>query len=396
MLGGSCVFAKQLNIIDYSLSTIWRRRYKSLGVMAVFAGVIFLLASFQMTAKALTRAASESLAYAPEILIQKMKAGRQESIPVDYGEALTGIFGVRAVTPRVWGYYFHETSGANLTILGLDPAAMPLGDQLSQAIDSHRLPQDHEAVAGAGAKAALAGSGSPIFSLFRPDLTLKAFTIAGAFKPATDLLTHDTLYMSLADARDLFAMPEALATDLCVTVVNTKEVSTIARKIASLLPDTRVLTRAQIQKTYQAVFGWRSGFASICLLTALTSFIIFAWDKASGLTPEEKKEISVLKIIGWQTADILVLRFWEAMIVSFLSFAVGFTLAYVHVAFFDAALFRPIMLGWSVLHPALRLVPTVDLSEFLLVLCLTVVPYLAATVIPAWRSAIIPADSALN
>ncbi|MBA3015355.1 MAG: FtsX-like permease family protein [Proteobacteria bacterium] len=364
--------------------------------MVVFAAVIFLLASFQMTTKALTVAAGESLSYAPEILIQKMKAGRQESIPVNYMEKLTGIFGIRSITPRVWGYYFHEISGANFTILGLDPSAMPLGDQLSRAIDSGNSPGTHETVVGEGARSALAGSGSSLFSLFRPDLTLKSFTIVGTFKPETDLLTYDSLFMPLGDARDLFALSDDMVTDLCVTVANPKEVSTIAKKIASLLPDTRVVTREQVQKTYQAVFGWRSGFASICLLTALTSFIIFAWDKASGLTPEEKKEISVLKIVGWQTSDILTLRFWEAVIVSLVAFLVGYTLAYVHVAFFDATLFRPIMLGWSVLHPALRLIPSVDLSEFILVLCLTVVPYLAATVIPAWRSAIIRADSALN
>lgn len=387
---------KQLNIIDYSLSSIWRRRFKSLGVTVVFAGVIFLLASFQMTTKALTTVAGESLAAAPEITIQKMRAGRQESIPVAYQAKLGAIFGIETITPRVWGYYFNETKGANYTIVGLDPLSMPLGDQLVQAIADGSLPKEHEAVLGQGVQASLNSSGSSMFSLFRPDLTLKPLTIAGTFKPATNLLTYDTLFMTLQDARDLFAMGDDMATDLCVTVANPNEVPTIAKKIAALLPDTRVVTRAQIQKTYQAVFGWRSGFASICLLTALTSFIIFAWDKASGLTPEEKKEISILKIIGWQTSDVLVLRFWEGVIVSTVSFAVGYTLAYVHVSFFEASLFRPILIGWSVLHPAMRLIPSVDLGETLLVLCLTVVPYLAATVIPAWRSAIIPADSALN
>lgn len=390
-------FARQANIIDYSLSSLWRRRFKSLGVMVVFAGVIFLLASFQMTTKALTNAASDILAFAPEITIQKMKAGRQESIPLEYKEKLAVILGIRAITPRIWGYYFNETSGANYTVLGLDPFSMPLGDQLGEAIDTGALPLDHEAVLGQGVFAELAGGGDAvIFSLFRPDLSLKTFSRAGVFKAETNILTYDTLFMNLDDARDLFALPADMATDLCVTVANPNEVQTIAKKIAALLPDTRVVTRQQIQKTYQGVFGWRSGFASICLLTALAAFIIFAWDKASGLTPEERKEISILKIIGWQTSDVLTLRFWEGVIVSTVSFVVGYTLAYVHVSFFEASLFRPVLLGWSVLHPALRLVPSVELGETLLILCLTVVPYLAATIIPAWRAAIIPADSALN
>jgi len=389
-------FEKQLNLIDYSLSSLWRRRFKSLGVMVVFAGVIFLLASFQMTTKALTSLAADSLAFAPEITIQKMRAGRQESIPVAYQARLGEILGIKAITPRVWGYYFNETKGANYTILGLDPLSMPLGDRLGQAIDGRRLPQEHEVVLGQGVQGAASGSGSSMISLFRPDLSLKALTIVGNFRPETDFLTYDTLFMGLDDARDLFALPADMVTDLCVTVANPSEVATIAKKIAALLPDTRVVTRQQIQKTYQAVFGWRSGFASVCLLTALTSFIIFAWDKASGLTPEEKKEIAILKMVGWQTADVLALRFWEGVIVSLLSFAVGYTLAYLHVSFFEAALFRPILVGWSVIHPAIPLRPTVNLGETLLVLCLTVVPYLTATIIPSWRAAIIPADSAMN
>ncbi len=386
--------SRQLNVIDYSLSSLWRRRFKSVSVMVVFAAVIFLLASFQMTTKALTQTASRLLVMAPEITIQKMRAGRQEPIPVAYREKLAGIFGIRRITPRVWGYYFNETHAANLTVIGVDPRLMPLGEKLAAAIDTGRLPGDHEVVLGQGAEELLGEN--RIISLFRPDLSLKPLTVVGRFRPATDLLTYDTLFLPPDDARDLFSLPPELATDLCVTVANPSEVDTIAKKIAALLPGTRVLTRGQIEKTYHAVFGWRSGFASVCLLTVLTSFIIFAWDKASGLTPEERREIGILKIVGWQTADVILLRFWEGVIVALLSFVAGYTLAYIHVAFFDAGLFRPIMLGWSVLHPRLRLSPGVEVGDVLLVLCLTVVPYLAATVVPAWRAAIIRADSALN
>jgi len=44
----------------------------------------------------------------------------------------------------------------------------------------------------------------------------------------------------------------------------------------------------------------------------------------------------------------------------------------------------------------LSLVPALALGDFLLLAAFTVLPYLAATVIPAWRSATVPADSALG
>ena len=202
--------------------------------------------------------------------------------------------------------------------------------------------------------------------------------------------------MNIEDARDLFQVAPGVVTDLCVYVANKDEVANIAKKMANVLPDCRILTRYQIAKTYQVVFGWRSGFASVCLLTALTAFVIFAWDKASGLSPEERREIAILKILGWETSDILAVRFWEGVLVSIISFAIGASLAYAHVLFFEASFFKPLMLGWSVIRPPLGLAPVFRFGDAVLLLSFSVLPYLAATVIPAWRCAIVPPDAAVK
>ena len=99
-------FTKHLNILDYALSSLWRRRMKNMSVLVVFAGVIFLVASFQLVTQALTETAALALRKTPEITVQKMSAGRQVEIPLDYLNRLASIFGIREVVPRVWGYYF--------------------------------------------------------------------------------------------------------------------------------------------------------------------------------------------------------------------------------------------------------------------------------------------------
>jgi lipoprotein-releasing system permease protein len=390
---------KQLNILDYALSSLWRRRLKSLSVLLVFAAVIFLLASFQMVTQALSDKARQVLAHTPEITLQKMSAGRQEAIPLAYSEQLAGIFGIRRVVPRIWGYYFDEVHLANYTVMGLETEEMPEGGRLDTTLAWGRMPGTDEqgrVVVGPSIQKALDPDGRHVFSLFRPDLSLKTLEISGEFSRDTGILTHDLIVMGLADARDLFAVPVGLVTDLCVYVANPQEIETIARKISEALPSVRVLTRPQIQKTYQVVFGWRSGFGSICLLTALAAFVILAWDKASGLSPEERREIAILKVLGWETRDILAVRFWESVIVSGLACLLGLTAAYIHVVYFAGSLFRPVLMGWSVLRPDLQLVPSITAGDILLILAFTVIPYLAATVIPAWRSATVPADSALG
>ncbi len=390
---------RHLNILDYSLSSLWRRKMKNISVLLVFAGVIFLVASFQMVTHALTETAERALRSTPEITIQKMSAGRQVNIPVDYAEQLTTIFGIRDIVPRVWGYYFDEVNGANYTVMGIDTRRMDLGDKLHLTLEEGSVPDPDAGggvLVGRSLKKTVEEKGGRLLSLFRPDLSQASFEVSGVFKPETDILTNDLIVMNVGDARDLFGLPQDMATDLCVYVTNPSEVATIAKKIADALPDTRVLTRAQISKTYQVVFGWRSGFGSVCLLAALTAFVILAWDKASGLSPEEKREISILKILGWETTDIIAVRFWEGFLMSGLAFVIGCTLAYIHVAFFAASLFRPVLIGWSVIHPSFSLVPSFMVTNFLLIFCFSVLPYLAATVIPAWRSASVPADSALS
>ena len=49
---------------------------------------------------------------------------------------------------------------------------------------------------------------------------------------------------------------------------------------------------------------------------AVIAFCILAWDKATGISAEEKQEIGILKAIGWDTSDVLALKFWEGLIIA--------------------------------------------------------------------------------
>jgi hypothetical protein len=386
---------KHVNILDYALASLWRRRGKNFSVFFVFTFVIFLMASFLFLTRSLLDVAQTTLAQTPEITVQRLVAGRQESIPVAYMDRIQDILGVRQVSARVWGYKFNEVTGANITVMGLASAPPPDGQALAEGRFGH-AGEAGWAVIGQGVVKDLDLGGRRSFSFFRPDLTLKSFAVSGIFAPATNMLTYDLVVTDIADGRDLFGLEAELATDLLVEVVNPLEIATIAGKIAAALPDTRVVTRPHILKTYQAVFSWRSGFAAICLLSALSAFIILAWDKASGMAPEERREIAILKILGWQTTDVLMGRFWEGFALAVVAFAGGTMLAYLHIGHGQALLFRPVMMGWSVLRPGLNVLPVVTPADLVLLFALSVVPYLAATVIPAWRCASVATDAALR
>jgi ABC-type lipoprotein release transport system permease subunit len=134
----------------------------------------------------------------------------------------------------------------------------------------------------------------------------------------------------------------------------------------------------------------------VMLSVAVLSFIIFAWDKATGLSAEERKEIGILKSIGWETADVLLLKFWEGTVISLSAFLAGVILAYGHVFFFSASLFEQALKGWAVLYPQFKLTPAVDPYQLAVLFFLTVVPYTVTTIIPSWRAATVDPDAAMR
>lgn len=66
---------------------------------------------------AIKKEASLILKGAPEIVVQKIVAGRHDLFPVSYIETIKNIRGVASVENRLWGYYYDSLVSANYTLL---------------------------------------------------------------------------------------------------------------------------------------------------------------------------------------------------------------------------------------------------------------------------------------
>ncbi len=371
---------RHLNILEFTLASLLRRRGKNLSLLVIYLLVIFMLASLVFFVSALKREAAIILNDAPDMVVQRLMAGRQDLVPAGYAAEIARIRGVTAVRPRLWGYYYDALNGANYTIMaGDDPATAPGLASVGAGV--------------AKARNLAVGDLLPLISYDKTPLMLEIDTI---FPNESDLIAADLIVISRADFLQLFNFPSGQATDLAVTVRNPKELPTVAAKIVSQFPDSRPVLKSEIQRTYQSIFDWRGGMTLMVLTAALLSFIIFAWDKATGLSAEERKEIGILKSIGWETSDVLLLKFWEGIVISLTAFLLGTVLAYGHVFFLSAPLFAQALKGWSVIYPRFQLVPVVDGYQLAVLFFLTVVPYTTATVIPCWRAATIDPDAAMR
>ena len=371
---------RQRNIIDFTLCSLLRRKGKNVLLMLVYTLVVFVLASVMFFTHAIRKEASMVLKEAPEMVVQRLVAGRHELIPLSYIDEIKQIRGVSFVKGRLWGYYYDPVIGANYTlIVAADDQLSPGKITVGQGVSRARLVVEGDTME------------------FRAhDGAIIELEIGKTISSESELISSDLILISDDDFRRLFGTPRSCATDIVVGVRNPKEIPTVALKIAQLLPDTRQILRDEISRTYDAVFNWRGGIMILIFSGALLAFIIFAWDKASGLGPEERREIGILKAIGWETSDVILMKLWEGMIVSLSSFSFAVILAYLHVFFFSARVFAPVLKGWAVLYPEFKLVPFVDASQVVALFFLSVVPYTVATIIPAWRAATVDPDSIMR
>lgn len=380
-------FEKQRYLIDFTLSCLWRRKGKNISLWTVYTGVIFLLASVMFFTGAIRKEAVQTLDNAPEIIVQRLVAGRQNTIPLRWIEPIAAIPGVQSVTARQWGYYYDSQNGANYTVM--------VNDDLKDSAG--------EILIGAGVSRRRTGSGQG-YPLRKNDrIPFKAYdgsslmlTVKGIFPATSELISSDLILVSEKDFIKLFSFPAGEATDLMLTVKNSREMTTIATKITRIFPDSRPILKQEILRTYEAIFNWRAGLITVILSGSFLAFMILAWDKATGLRADEKREIGILKAIGWETSDILLMKFWEGTSLSLSAFLAGVLLAYLHIFVTDSMLFVPVLKGWSVLYPDFKLTPFISAYEMAVLFFLTVIPYTVATIVPSWRSATIDPDSVMR
>ena len=374
------VIERHRHILDFTLSSLLRRKGKNGALLMVYTLIVFILASVLFFTHALKHEAALVLNEAPEIIVQRTLTGRYQPIPIAWGESIRKINGVTSVRSRLWGYHYDTVFQANYTL----------------TVPTENPPEPGSIDIGSGISRIRAAYPGDIISFAGHDGLPRLFTIRNILDHESQLLTSDLILISEEDYRDFSGIPADQATDIALRVRNPREYATIAGKITKMYPETRPIVRTEIQRTYDAVFGWRSGLIIVIFSAMALAFVIFAWDKASGLSAEERKEIGILKAVGWETSDILLMKFWEGTVVSLTAFLVGTILAYGHVFLTSAPLFAPVLKGWSTLYPAFRLTPFIDFGQVATLFFLTVVPYSVTTIIPSWRAAIIDPDEVMR
>jgi hypothetical protein len=263
---------KQKYLIDFTLSSLARRKAKNLGLLLVYALIVFLLASVMLFTHALRQAATQVLAGAPEIVLQRMVAGRHDLIPPGYLERIGHIRGVQQKEGRLWGYYYDPVVKANYTFM----------------VPNHQDIAAGTLFVGAGMARARGLAIGNLISFRSYSGQLFSFTIAGILPSDSELVSADLVLMSEADFLAFFAIAAGHFTDIALSVANPLEVRNIASKLAQQFPDARPILREEILRTYESIFNWREGIVLALASLTILAFAILAWEK--GFRPVGRRE----------------------------------------------------------------------------------------------------------
>lgn len=375
--------------MSFATRSLQRRWVKSATTLVALAIVAGAFASVAAITQAIRGEAMDSVRSFPDIAVSQLRAGRPTTVSVAEQASIAHISGVAAVRGRVWGYLFLDAIAANVVVVG-----WPTGREteveraLGQALPAIRSSTERWVILGdAVAKAFGAHSNDEL------ELGGSIFRVAAQFSAQTSIVSADTLLMSDRDARTLLHLTERESTDIAVYVPNPDEVQTVAQKIARELPGARVLTRTDVARLYELTYNGRGGILFLALIPTLLALLILAWDRLTGLSVDQRKEIAVLKTVGWSTEEILRVRLVEALLLATAAWVFATLFAGIYVDVLGAPGLLNVLLGWSSLRPTLGPLHTGFAVNTLAIVALVLAPWMVIAVIPAWRSASIePAE----
>jgi len=386
-----------LYILEYALSSILRQKGKNFFILFIFTFLTFLLSSVFFISHSIKHELNSTVDSLPEILVQNLKGGKVYDIELSSLDEILSITGVVDANARVWGYYYFDNAGVNFTIVGVDQYENQYKNSFTKVANQLQETDQSSMIVGIGVKRTMEQNYyKDYFNFIKPDGTIKKVPILGVFDADTQLESNDVIVMSKEDARELFELSENMTTDIVVKVANPEEIPTIKEKIQQLYPNTRIITNEDLQISYQNIFDYKSGIFLALFIISLFTFFMIVYDKASGLTSEEKKEIGILKSLGWTIDDVLKEKFYEAFIISFIAYIVGVFFAFGFVYLLQAPLLRDVFVGYSQLKTTFELPFVFDFQTLFLVFFLSVPVYVAATIIPSWRVATLEADEVIR
>jgi hypothetical protein len=363
-----------------------RRPFSSLLIAVCLAGLTLALGLVLLVAATLEHTSTALVRQAPDLVVRRFDTGGWQPLPASEAlAAVAGLPGIVRAHPRIWGLV--QSNDRSLTALALDPAAAP------EALTAVGLPAPApgHAVAGGWWRPRETGSTLELSAVRTMTLTVDA-----VLPPEVDLAAFDTVILHPTDARALLGIPDGGASDLALYVFHPGEAEALRPELRAALPwPVTIRTRTETLEWYRSGFGRRSSLVVLVWLPAVTALALVILAVAARQT-RSRRAAGLLKALGWTTGDILRLHLFQALIVALPSVMLGLGAAYSLVGGPFTPTLTRVLLGWRGPAPAGTLTPGAHPWIMAGVAAFVLLPFLAAVLGPALRTAAALPDTLLN
>jgi len=384
-------------LLEYAYAYIARNKSKNIFIITVFTLLVTLLSSIFFITTTVEHEMKERISYKPDIIVEAYKAGVKSTVDSKLLDKLLEINGISSGHLRVKGSYNFSAKDVDFYLYGIAPFEDQEDPFIQKVLQNQELNASEMLVSNYVQDVLHKAYYNEYFNFIKPDGSLKKVFIKSSFDTERRVELRNLILLDQDTLREIFGYSENEGSDVALSVANKNELDFITSKIRLMLPNAKVTSKNDLNVMYERLFDYDSGvFLSLFVVSIFTFFIII-YDKANGLSSEEKREIGILKAIGWRVEDVLHAKFYEAALISFFSFFVGLLLAFIYVFVLKAPLLGEVFMHNTLLDiHTFKLDIYLELSYTLLIFLLSVPVYIAATLIPSWRVATLDADEVMR
>jgi ABC-type lipoprotein release transport system permease subunit len=379
---------------------LYRHKSKHITIFIISTLIVTLLSTILFITTSIKKDALSLVDDTSDFTIQKLVAGESVPIDIDLVDSISEIRGVSAVTPRVYGRYYMPNAKEYFTIIGVDLFDEQLNKNLKNLfskLDIKEFLQKDYMIVGDGVKKYLNSKYyKEYFNFLLKDGREKKVYIYDKLSPDTNLISNDIIITDITIAREILGYDENQASDIALNVPNDAERQNIKFKLLSLSYDTRVISKDEIIEEYEHMFNYKSGVFLLLFLILFFTFMLILYQRYSMINSSDKKEIAILRSVGWSIKDILKLKVSETLIVGLFAFILGLLLAFVYVFLLNAPLLIDIFLGFNNLSNDISLTPVFDIGVIGSLFLFFIVPFVVSVLIPVWKIAITDPNEAMK
>ncbi|HVC95623.1 MAG TPA: FtsX-like permease family protein [Pirellulales bacterium] len=351
----------------------------------------------------LARQADDSLRFGADLYVTGRQFGRGVPLPLDAVEKIAEIAGVTEVVPRIVGPMVLGLERHSAVVVGVSPEK--LGD-VSECIEGRLFHKDggNELVVGSALAARLRLKvGSPLPPFYRNRSGEHVSHVVGIFRPDAPLWQANLIFTSFDTAAALFDQ-QGLATELLVycRAGEREQVAGIIRRHVEWTEDSgsrlgaRVVGRDDFEALWSSAAAHRDGVFHLHCVLACSVAVLAVFVTSGFGSSERRREVGILKAIGWQTDEILIRGTVESLLLTLAGASLTVLLVWVWLRGFNgygiAGLFLPGLDVRPGAHVPFRLVPV----PVLLSVLLSWVVVNSGSLTSTWRTATTPPVEAMR